>query len=70
MDAVGCAGLRFIHGGKVRDLVAILGSTVLVLGVCMCVCERERITELIYFRVLVIRTCVYVRRQSSKSSYV
>lgn len=31
MDAVGSAGLRFIRGGKVRDLDTIL-DTMLVLG--------------------------------------
>lgn len=43
MDAVGGAGLRFICGGKVRDLDTILGSTMLVLAVCV----RECLTEII-----------------------
>lgn len=38
MDVVGAAGLRFIHGGKGRNLDTILGSTKLVL--CVCVSYR------------------------------
>lgn len=43
MDAVGGAGLRFIRGGKVRDLDTILGSTMLVLAVC----ESESLADVI-----------------------